>query len=91
MSTYSTREGQSIFDLSLQLYGTEDRVVEIFMSNPELLSLNDNIKAGTIIEFTEEQNETRQYVLDSKIDIATGDTNIETGKGFDEGFSFGFN
>ena len=91
MAIYKSREGQNIFDLSLQLYGTANRVIDIFLDNPFMQSLNDDIKSGSSIEYTLEQNETRQYLIDNKIDIATNDTNQENGKGFDEGFAEGFN
>lgn len=91
MAIYKTREGQNIYDLSLQLYGTEDRIIDIFMDNPSFDSLNDEIQAGTLIEYTEEQNEVRQYLIDNKIEIATNCPLLSGAIGYDEGFDEGYN
>ena len=91
MSTYNTRTGQNIFDLALQTYGDLTKTVQLFNDNNAIQSLNNEIPSGIEINFTEEQNEIRQYLIDKNFDISTSDALQTPGKGFDSGFDIGFN
>lgn len=90
MSTYKSRNGQNIFDLALQTYGDVSRVVELFQDNDSIQDLHDDIIPGLDINFKEDQNAVRQYLIDNGIDVSTNDTNKVSGRGFDEGFDEGF-
>lgn len=92
MSTYNSVEGQSIYDIALQLFGDESRVVELMTSNPEKLnSINNEIIGGTDLSFDPDQNEINQFLTDRKFTIATTNNCDLDGKGFDNGFDLGFN
>lgn len=91
MSTYNSRNGQNIFDIALQTYGDISKAVRVFLDNDSIQSLHDDIVPGSEIEFEEEPNDVRQYLIDNKIDVSTNDSTVDSGKGFDEGFDEGFN
>ena len=91
MKIYRTRQGQSIFDIAIQLYGNEEFANEILKNNSNL-DINTTIPSGTNISYNEENAILPQYFIDKKIDVTTdqkGTLNI--GGGFNVGFNNGFN
>lgn len=93
MATYVTTNGQTIFDLSLQLYGDTSNAVKILSDNPALNSIAGVIPPGTVIEYTPRDGFTvAQYFEDKKTIVNTGTGNPLQGSGFDLGFQInGFN
>ena len=49
MSKYRTLEGQNIFDVVLQNFGSLDNLAEVLIDNP-LLNLDTNLFSGQILE-----------------------------------------
>jgi hypothetical protein len=93
MAKYTTTSGQTIFDLSLQLYGDASSAVKIINDNPALGSISGTIPPGTVVEYTPREGFTvAQYFADNKATVNTGTGNPLQGSGFDLGFEInGFN
>lgn len=87
MAKYTTISGQTIWDLSVLLYGDSSNVVKILQDNPSLGQITKQIPAGTVIEYTETLgNAVKTYLRTNKIDPGTGQTSPLSGSGFDLGF-----
>jgi len=87
MAKYTTTSGQTIFDLSLQLYGDSSNVVKIMNENPQLNVIAGVIPAGTVIDYTPRVGfSISQYFTDKVITVNTGTANPLQGSGFDLGF-----
>jgi phage tail protein X len=93
MSTYITIQGQTIWDLSIQLYGDSSNAIKIVSDNPGLDKVGKLIPPGTSIEYTAPTgNNTTLFFSNKQIDAATGTGNPLEGSGFDSGFEInGFN
>lgn len=88
MSSYTTIATQTIWDLSILLYGDTSNVVKIISDNPSLEYVGKLIPPGTVVEFTEPLGNTvRDYLSNRLIDPATGTGNPLQGSGFDDGFT----
>lgn len=93
METYKTTEGQSIYDLAVELYGDEAAAVLILKDNPSIGSLDAEIRNNTAIKFTAENTDLRRYFVSKKLTVATNDPGTAgtgTGRGFGAGFGNGF-
>ena len=89
MAKYTTTSGQTIFDLSLQLYGNSSSVVKILSENANITSLTGLIPPGTIVNYTPVLGFTSaQFFTDKLITVNTGSNNPVEGSGFDLGFDF---
>jgi hypothetical protein len=90
--TYTIREGQTLFDIALQLYGDATKAIEICKLNPDVVPnlLSTNIK-GLTIEYEEQSNEVARYFATNNITISTKYplTSSSVG-GFSAGFGPGF-
>lgn len=51
MPKYTVQDGQSIYDIALQLYGSLDYVVKLIEDNPSIANLNQDLLAGLELEF----------------------------------------
>ena len=93
MAKYITTSGQTVLDLSLQLYGDSSNAIKILNENPALNSIAGAIPPGTVIEYTPKEGFTvAQYFTDNKTTVNTGTGNPLQGSGFDLGFEInGFN
>lgn len=87
MAEYRTESGQTIFDLSVQLYGNTSNAVKILQDNPTLAGFGKLIPGGTVVTFTPPAGFTVATFLSNKKRTAnTGTGNPLQGSGFDEGF-----
>lgn len=93
MATYITTSGQTIYDLSVQLYGNDSNAVKIIVDNPSLSGVTDLIPPGTVITYTPPEGFTvSQYLTDKTTTVNTGNENPLQGSGFSLGFKInGFN
>lgn len=93
MSTYTTVQSQTIWDLSLQLYGDSSNAIKIISDNPGLDSVGKLIPPGTVIEYTEPVgNTTTTFFSNRQTDPVTGTGNPLQGSGFTDGFKInGYN
>ena len=91
MLTYTIQEGQTLFDLALQLYGDVGRVYELIKLNPDTISniLERNL-VGKTINYEEQDNETANYYKTNKTIIATKYPQLNTLSSFSSAFSSAF-
>lgn len=65
MMTYTVLAGQTIVDLSVQLYGKAEGVERLLKLNPQLVSRNpacnvaESLAPGTVIYYDDENNDKR--------------------------------
>lgn len=52
MGRYITTHGQNLYDVALHIYGSIEGIVDLLMNNTTL-SLNDNLKAGIELVYTD--------------------------------------
>ena len=89
MAEFITTSDQTIFDLSIQLYGDSSHAVQILKDNPAIGSVTDNIVAGSVIFYSDSVG--NAVVNFFRTNVTTGTGNPETGRGFDLGFDlYGF-
>ena len=93
MAQYTTISGQTLYDLSIQLYGNSSNAVRILKDNPDLLGVAKLIPPGTVIEYTPPEGFTvATYFRNRRTPVVTGTNNPLQGSGFDLGFTLnGFN
>ena len=88
MSTYTTVQSQTIWDLSIQLYGDTLNAVKIITDNTTLDYVGKLIPPGTVIEFTKPiEDVITTFLSDKGLDTVTGTGNPLQGSGFTEGFT----
>jgi len=93
MATYTTTSGQTLFDLSVQLYGNSSSVIKLLVDNTALAGIGKLVPAGSEIEYTPPEGFTvAQFLTDKRRTVNTGNNNPLQGSGFDLGFTLnGFN
>jgi phage tail protein X len=88
MSQYITIQSQTIWDLSIRLYGNSSNAVKIVSENPGLDYIGKLIPPGTVIEYTEPVGNTiTTFLSNRQTDPVTGTGNPLQGSGFSQGFT----
>lgn len=88
MSQYTTIQSQTIWDLSIKLYGVSSKAVQIINENPALDYIGKLIPPGTVIEFTAPVGNTiTTFFSNRNTDPVTGTGNPLQGSGFTTGFT----
>ncbi len=91
MATYTIKEGQTIFDVALQLYGDVSSVYTIIKDNPtQLASILERNLPGKVIEYTIQDNVIANYFSTNSITIATEYPRFNTLSPFSSAFSSSF-
>jgi len=85
MLIYKVLQNQNIFDLSLQVYGDIESVVQLIKDNPEI-DINKEIPFGFPLKYIDKVNDFKTFVNRKKIDVSTNDGATQTGKAFDSSF-----
>lgn len=94
MERYTTKEAQSIWDLSNLLYGNTSNIVKLVQDNPSLGFVGKTIPAGTVINYTKQVgNPITEFYINRRVTPGTKDlTQPLQGGGFTSGFKInGFN
>jgi hypothetical protein len=88
---HKVKDGQSIFDLSIMLYGSIESTFDLIAKNPEVLENITTIPgAGNIVNYDFKNNNVSRFFREEKIDVNTSDPLINDGAAFSDGFSLGF-
>ena len=94
--TIVVKDGQNIFDLSTQEYGTIDGVFALMEDNPEIIkNLDSRLFPGQVLKIREVFNEISDTELEQQRLFRTKNIKVNTGDlvqigGFSDGFSDGF-
>ena len=92
IKTVKIREGQSLFDLALQLYGDATKVIDLCKLNPYTIpSVMTNNITGFTINYEVQDNQVANYFSTNNTILTSRYPEIRTGKAFGTGFSGGFN
>jgi hypothetical protein len=87
MATYKTESGQTIWDLSILLYGNSSNAVKLMTDNPSLASISGLIPPQTSITYTPVLGfNVATYFSEINVKPNTGQGNPLQGSGFDSGF-----
>jgi len=90
MPTIVIKENQTLFDLSLQLYGSTDYIYKIVQDNPAIPHIHAGNLVGMVITYDEQKIDLTQYFKVNNKTIVTGLPIIDTGRAFDDSFDFSF-
>lgn len=63
---------QNLFDLSLQYYGSAEKVYDLLSQNPLIVSLLDTEYVGRTLNYNLSNELAPRYYRDNKIDVSTG-------------------
>lgn len=89
MGIFTTQEGQSVFDIALQVYGDESKALKIAIDNN--LDFNTNITGGIDVYFDDQINVLTDHLVNTDITISTDEAADESGKAFGDSFNSSFN
>lgn len=89
MATYKILEGQSIFDVSIQLYGDISFVYKIIQDNPTITDIHYEYLRGLDITFDINTNSNTNYFDTNQININTDYPKTNNGQ-FDDSFDESF-
>lgn len=90
MATYVIKEGQSIFDLALQLYGDVSKAYELIGLNDSINNITSNDLEGIEITYEEQKNEVTEFFKTNSLTISTRYPEFTTGESFDDSFDDSF-
>jgi hypothetical protein len=88
MATINTKEGQSIFDLTIQHYGS---IEDLFNIVSQFTDINFTVPTNTALTIEENNNNIVTYYKTNNTDVATVDAldGEPVAIGFDYGLDFG--
>lgn len=64
------KNGQTLFDLALQLYGDVSKVYDIINLNPSIENINTTNLEGQTIIYEDVKNETTGYYVDNSVSVS---------------------
>jgi LysM repeat protein len=82
------KENQTLFDMSLQLYGSVENVFKILEDNSDIDNINRVHLVGVSMKYTPQTLAITEFFRNNRINITTG---ANDGRSFDESFSWSFN
>ena len=88
--TVTIKEGQTIFDIALQVYGDVSKVYDLIQLNSLIDNITSNDLTGLVIVYEDPKNEVSEYYNTNSINIATRYPEHTTGDSFDDSFSDSF-
>ncbi len=89
---YTVKDGQTIYDIALQLYGSIEYVYTLINDNLSLLpNLDTDPIGGMQLTYTEQNAVLVNEFKRSNTNISTLYPIVSLGYGFSDGFSDGFN
>ncbi len=89
MASYTIKQGQSIFDLALQLYGDSSKAIELIKLNPDTISsLLERKLTGKVIEYEVQNNDVAKLFKNKILTTQYPETN--NGASYSSAFSSEF-
>lgn len=83
------KDGQTIFDLSLQLYGSLEYVYTILQDSPSIVDIHSTL-TGLTIQYEEQNTDLTKYFSTNNKSISTNYPVINGGDSFDGSFDNSF-
>lgn len=95
MITYTAQEGQNLFDIALQLYGSVEALRQLIFDNPQIATANFTVFAGDIFmiddtKIVDYNKEIAEYYAQNSY-IVTTNEDISPFAEFSDDFSTDFN
>jgi hypothetical protein len=90
MAAYRITDGQSIFDVALQKYGSVEQAIKIVQDNPAIVNMNNANLSGAIVTVDDVQNQVVKTFLINRRNLNTSNPIIKDGYSYNNGFSEGF-
>lgn len=88
--TVTIKDGQTLFDLALQLYGDVSKVYELIDLNSSIDNITSNNLQGLAIVYEDPKNEVSEFFNSNQITASTRYPEIITGESFDDSFDDSF-
>lgn len=79
IKTIIATEGQTIFDLALQLYGDVSKAYDLIALNSNIPNITSNDLEGFVISFDDPKNETTEFYKVNNVTISTRYPEIDSG------------
>ena len=87
MQEYRVTSGQSLFDVSIQLYGDSSHVLDIINNNPQLfLTINSNLESNSIIKYNDQNNTITNYFATNNLKLVTSDPKTIEGASYNNDY-----
>lgn len=93
MAQVTVINGQSIFDIAIQVYGTIELVYKLIQDNPQILDIQTNITGYTLEYDDTITNDLTIYFKSNGIQLATGQglyQEVSFNRSFDDSFDDSF-
>lgn len=88
--TVTIKDTQTLFDLSLQLYGSVENVFDLMKLNPQIEDVHQQLLAGVELTYEEQLTDIPVYFSDKEITIATNYPIVMDVRSFDDSFELSF-
>lgn len=86
----TVKQGQTIFDLALSLYGDVSKVYDLISLNPQISNITSNNLEGMIVSYNDPQNEVTTFYGTNSLIISNRYPEFTTGESFDDSFDDSF-
>lgn len=90
IKTITAVEGQTIFDLALQLYGDVSKAYDLIALNSNISNIISNDLEGLVIRFEDTKNEVTEFYKNNSIVLSNRYPEFTTGESFDDSFDDSF-
>lgn len=80
MATYLVKDGQTLFDLALQLYGDVSKVYELIALNSSIENINSNDLQGVTITYNDPKNDVSEFFKNKPVVLSNRYPEVDSGK-----------
>ena len=89
MEEYRVKSGQSLYDVSIQLYGNTEFVLELVQNNPTLLEegVNSNLSSNTILLYDKQNTTLTNFLSVNTLNLATTEPRTIPGASYSNDYS----
>lgn len=84
------KDEQTIFDLSLQLYGTVEMVYKLIQDNPQISDIHFQGLQGLTVVYDEQNTDVTKYFSTNKKSLSTNYPIVLDARSFDDSFEISF-
>lgn len=86
MLTYKVKSGQSLYDVSIQLYGDTSHILDLVKLNPTL-DINSGLVANQVIYYEKQNTVLTNYLATNSLNLATREPRTVAGEDYNEDYN----
>jgi hypothetical protein len=90
MNEYRVKSGQSLYDVSVQLYGDTSHVVDLLKLNTDL-TVNSNLQANQVLKYENQNTVLTNYLATNSLNLATSTPKIIDGEDYNDDYNEDYN